>query len=535
MNKNILLLRTLLLSTSQINQYRYCKDKKKRTKIMWGMIGLSFLYLLVMAYCILMCIGYGAYGIAEAVPALCALTVSLLAFLFTFFKTNGYLFNFKEYDMLMSYPFKAETVAACKFAYMYIKSLPWYLSISFAMMIGYGCYAHPSFLTYLFWIILSFILPVIPMLISAFLGFLIARVSAGFRKTNIIQTVLMMLVVIFGFAIRFIIEDMFRNNKVQSALEQSMEMTGNAAKVCFPAGWFINAVLKQDILSFLLLVGVSALLFVLVFMAVGRSYTRINSALKSHAAAKKYRMTALKKRSPVQSVAFKEYRRLTGSTTYMVNGAMGEILGILFGLITLVFGFDKIVSVVTANAPFDHAILQPAIPFIIYFFVGMFATTACSPSLEGKNYWIVESLPMKKKSLYQGKMLFNMYLTVPAMVFSTLCICISAHVPLINTVLYLILGFALCCFSTAWGCVCGVKHMRLDWENEIEVIKQGLAVTVYLLPNMFVVMGLTVLVVFLGLKMDHKLLALIFILIASLLAALSYLRVMSFARKADSR
>ena len=154
-----------------------------------------------------------------------------------------------------------------------------------------------------------------------------------------------------------------------------------------------------------------------------------------------------------------------------------------------------------------------------------------SPSLEGRNYWIVQSLPIEKKTLYQGKMLFNMYLTVPAMAFATLCMCISAGVSAVDTVLYLILGFALCAFSTAWGCVCGVKHMRLDWENEIEAIKQGAAVALYMLPNMFVVMGLMVLVVFLGLRMDHRLMTLAFILLATVLAALSYLRVMSLAQR----
>ena len=81
------------------------------------------------------------------------------------------------------------------------------------------------------------------------------------------------------------------------------------------------------------------------------------------------------------------------------------------------------------------------------------------------------------------------------------------------SILYLILGLVLCAFSTAWGCVCGIRHMRLDWENEVEVIKQSGAVTIYLLPNMFVVMGLTVLVVFLGTKIDHRLLAVMFILL----------------------
>ena len=200
-------------------------------------------------------------------------------------------------------------------------------------------------------------------------------------------------------------------------------------------------------------------------------------------------------------------------------------------MVTLILGFNKIVAVVTQNAPFDPAILQPAIPFIIYFFIGMVASTVCSPSLEGKNYWIVQSLPISKKTLYKGKMLFNMYLTVPFMLFGIVCMCISAKVPLINTVLYMILGVALCAFSTTWGCVCGIRFMRLDWENEIEVIKQSAAVAIYMLPNMFAVMGLVVFVVILGMHVDHKIIAIIMIVIASVLAFLSYLRAMALAKR----
>ena len=79
--------------------------------------------------------------------------------------------------------------------------------------------------------------------------------------------------------------------------------------------------------------------------------------------------------------------------------------------------------------------------------------------------------------------------------------------------------------------MCGVRFRRLDWVNEIEVIKQGTAVAVYLLPNMFAVMGLTVLSVVLGRRMDHALLALLFTAVAAALALLSYLRVMKLAEK----
>ena len=532
-NKNLLLLKALLLSTSQRNIYRYCKDKKKRRRIVGSTIGASLLYVLLLAYCIFACIGYGMVGITGSVPVLCALTISALAFIFTFFKTNGYLFNFKEYDMLMSLPFEARTVAGCKFLYMYIKSLPWYLTIAVAMMIGYGVFAHPSIIVYPVWIILSFFIPVIPMLASAFVGFLIAKVSAGFRMKNIIQTVLTIIFVIFCFSLRFIISDLFQNDQVEMAIETASEMTDQAADIYLPARWFAEAVTKMSLSSMLLLTGLSILLFAIVFRIVGKSYRSINSALKSHAAAQKFTMTAQKKHSVVRTVAYKEYKRLTGSTAYMVNGAMGMILAGLLGIVTLIIGFNRIVLTVVNGAPIDPAILQPAIPFIVYFLTGMVATTAMSPSLEGKNFWIIQSLPIPMKSVYQGKMLFNMFLTVPAMAFATLCMCVSARVPVHHTLLYLLLGFVLCAFSTAWGCVCGMRYMRLDWENEIEVIKQGAAVTIYMLPNMFVVMGLTVLVVFLGMKIENGLLALIMTIIAAVLAALSYRRVCALASTAD--
>ena len=105
MDKNsILLLKTLLLSTSSRNQYKYAKDKKKRRKIVLNTVGTGVLYAMLMAYSIVMCIGYGSIGLTGAVPVMCALVISVLAFFLTLFKTNGYLFNFKEYDMLMSLP-----------------------------------------------------------------------------------------------------------------------------------------------------------------------------------------------------------------------------------------------------------------------------------------------------------------------------------------------------------------------------------------------------------------------------------------------
>ena len=89
-NNGILLLKTLLLSTSQRNIFRYSTDKKKRKRIVGNTIGLVILYAMLVGYGIIMCIGYGTIGIIDAAPVMCALVISALAFFFTFFKTNGY-------------------------------------------------------------------------------------------------------------------------------------------------------------------------------------------------------------------------------------------------------------------------------------------------------------------------------------------------------------------------------------------------------------------------------------------------------------
>lgn len=522
---NLILLKTLLLSTSQRNQLKYCTDKKKKSRIIGNYIGIILFYMMIMAYCILMCIGYGMYQMIDAVPGLCALTISLLSFVFTIIKVNGYLFQFKEYDMLMALPLKEKTIAACKFAYMYIKSLPWYASIALSMMVGYGYFAKPAFYIYPIWVMLALVLPLIPMLVATFLGFLFAKISSGFRKRNLVQTILIMLLVLFCFGLRFFIDNMIRNDAVESTLQDTYHMTAKTVKLYPPAKWFEKAILQTDLVSLALLLVISVCLFAIVFVIIGSSYRNINSALKSHAAARKYRMTGQKSKKVVWTIAFKELKRMTGSTTYLVNVGLGYVLIILLGVIALFVRFDEMIAVLTNGAPFDPKVVYPSIPFIIYFFVGMVSTTACSPSLEGKNYWIVQSLPIEKKTLYQGKMLFQLCLSVPSMAIGTLGICISARIGIVDTICYLLIGFSLCLFSATWGCVCGVKHMRLDWENEVEVIKQGAAVSVYLLVNMFLTMAVAALSIFIGMQMDHLLLNLIWMGVYALLSVLCYLRV----------
>ena len=83
----------------------------------------------------------------------------------------------------------------------------------------------------------------------------------------------------------------------------------------------------------------------------------------------------------------------------------------------------------------------------------------------------------------------------------------------------------MCIFSTISGLRSGLKHRRLDWENEIEVIKQGAALAVYLFPNMFLTMGLCVAAVALCFVTSGTYVLLMQIALYSLLCGIFYLLV----------
>ncbi|MBR4758559.1 MAG: hypothetical protein IK078_00225, partial [Lachnospiraceae bacterium] len=493
--------------------------------------GMTVLYAMLIGYCILTAIGYGAYGLGDKIPAMTALVIAVLAFIMTIIKTNSYLFGFTEYEMLMALPFTEKEIVGGKFLYMYIKSLPWHLSIAFSMLVSYGIFVRPAWYIYPIWCVLSFFLPLIPMLLASLLGFVIARIGVAFKHWKLVQTVLSFAVVILSICSRFFFEKLFRTTEVADIMTGMSDFTDKVGKIYLPLAWFEESIVQTRISGMMLLIGVSLLLFEGVFYLYSRSYKKINSKMKVGVSGHAFKMTKQRKRSKVVAIANKEMHRFFGSTVYLVNMSIGYIFAIVAGAVSLVVGLDKMVSMVTQGAPLTTEMMAPAIPFVAYFLTGMMALTCSSPSLEGKNYWIIKSSPLTPQQIYHGKILANLYISIPAQLFATVCMCISARVSFGMTICQILLGIILCLFSATFGCQCGLRFLKLEWQNEVEVVKQGAAVVVYMFPNMILsciwLVGSVILAKFAG-AFTTIISACIFYGILTLIA---YARVLSLAKK----
>lgn len=526
-----LLLDTLRLSSGLSNKRKYEKDPKKRKKIGSGYIGLIILYGMLIIYSFCIAAGIGYLKMYDIIPIICATTISLISFVTTLMKVNGYLFAFKDYDMLMSLPFTIKTVVASKFIYMYTKSLPWVLSITIPTLLGYIIHAPFSVMAIVYWLVLSFFLPVLPMVIAAILGTLFAKIGSLSRHKNLLQTILTFIFIILCFSLRFIIEDFFKPDTKDAAFASLNNSMNNAAKFLPNVGMFSDAIIKGKLSSALLLFSMSILIAELFFLVVSKFYKDINSRLMSSAAGKKYHVTTMKNHSILNSIAYKEFKRMTGSTVYITNAAFGELLVVILSIAVLFIDMDKIIGVVTQGAPVTKEALIPLIPFIIHFIIGMVSTTCMSLSLEGKNYWIMQSLPIKKETMLDGKMLFNLYLTVPFTLLGIISLSIACKAGFANTLMSLLCGIILCIFATVWGMRCNLKHLNFDWENEVEVIKQGTSVVVYIFPSMILTCILGAAVILLGKLLGTIAVLSIVSIITLLISGLLYLNVRHLARK----
>lgn len=530
-SNRMLLLGTLLRSTSSLNTIKNTNAKDKKKKAIGALTGQIVIFVMLVAYCGLMAYGLGYNGTYGVLPSMAAGIICLMSFMLTLFKTNGYLFAFKEYDMLMAMPFSVRTIVADKFLYMYLNSLMWSASISVASLAVYAYFARPAFYVYILWIVISMTLPIIPMVAASAIGALITGMSAGFKYKKIVQTALIFVIIIPLFFMRFIIEKIVRDGSLSAIMEKAAVMIESGTDWYLPIRWFGEAVSGTGYLGALATVVLSVIVFELFVVVVSKYYRSINSKLMTSSHSTHKKEAKYKARNMVVSVAYKEFKRLLGSTAYATNVGIGFIMSVVFGIIAIFADGQAIVSAVTQGAPVEASVVTPAISMLIYFFTGMIATTACSPSLEGKNYWIIKTLPVDNKTIMKGKGLFNILFFGPVAVFATLMLSISFKADVLTICLNVVLMIILTLFSTLWGLFCGYKFIKLEWDNEIEVIKQGTAIVVYMFPNMFLSMILLSGSVALGIFMGTIPAILILIAIYSVLTLGAYALVSGLAKK----
>ncbi|WP_241781919.1 hypothetical protein [Paenibacillus sp. DMB5] len=134
-----------------------------------------------------------------------------------------------------------------------------------------------------------------------------------------------------------------------------------------------------------------------------------------------------------------------------------------------------------ADIPQLQQYLNTLAPLFVSLFVALSCTTSSSISLEGNNLWILRSSPVPKHIILLSKVAVNLTITVPITVVSCVLLMISLGTGWADSLLLLAIPVIYACYTALMGIIVNLKLPKLEWTNEVQVVKQSAAVLVAML------------------------------------------------------
>ena len=468
MNELRTLLDLELRSLYGINKFRHTKDKKEknRYKMLMGawvmVIAVAFLYVggLVYGLCLL--------GLGEIVPAYLSVIASLLILAFGAFSAGNRIFGQQGYDLLGSMPIQTHNLVLSRFLSLYVEDFLFSLLILLPGTVVYGVCQNPGVGFYLVAAVGSLLIPAIPLVLSTLVGTVITAVSSRMKRKSLVQTVLMVLLVAGVLVGSFSMESVAENMTLEAITQLAQAIGAVFEQIYLPAVWLGNAMVDLDLLSLLLFAVVSVGVMVLAMFAVAKVFHPTVRGLLNFTAKHNYKIGEMESRGLLKALYIREVKRYFSSSIYVTNTIIGPILGMIMAVALCVSGLET----VQEAFPVDIHGLLP------YVFAGVFCTmttTCTSISMEGKQFWVVKSLPIPTKTLLDSKLLLNLTLMIPCYLVSEVALILAVK-PGVWELLWLVLiPAAVALFSLVFGITVNLKFHSFDWEKEETVVKQSLS------------------------------------------------------------
>lgn len=484
MNKLYILFKTTFINSTGINKLLKEKSKKERFRSIsiFILILISFLSLAFSA-------SINSYFMADALKAVGMLDLqitmsfilSVIIIIFTsIYKAQGLLFSSKDYYLLMSMPIKPNIILITKMLNLLIMN---YFVLIFTFLpqaIVYFIKAENSSLYFLYLAVVFIFLPLIPIVLSSIIAFLISFISSRLKYKNLIinfgSILLILLIILISF---------YSGDLIQKIILSSKSISEGISKIYPPLIYATRALTVLNIKDLAIFIGISIVAFSIFIVIFSRSFKEINLRLEETYRRSDYKLGKITSSSKTAALLKKEARRYFSTPIYLLNTIIGPILLLIAAIATIIFGKEAIYTI--AELEFSDQLIPLFIAAIVCGSLSMSCTSSSSISLEGKNLWILKSTPIVEKEIFKGKIALNILLILPAALISNLIFYISLKFSLANLIFLLIITIIYSFVTAILGLIVNLYFPKLEWISETTVVKQSTSVFVQMLLSAFIV------------------------------------------------
>ena len=450
------------------------------------------------------CAALAAQGQTWAFFAAAGGLAFILAMLLTLFYAQGVVFEAKDNELLLSMPIRPSAILASRIASVY------FLNALFSLILmgaaGYTVSARAgglSVLNVIFLILCALLLPLLSTTLSCLLAWVVSVVTRRTRKKSLVQVLLSL-----GASFLLYLTTMNMNRELFKTMEESAGDIALAFRhTVYPLYAMGEAVAGCSLTHLLIFAACCVVPFAAVYWLLSRSFIRIVTARDS-AKQVKYEATPLKGSSVVWSLTKKDLTRFFNSPPYMLNAGLGLLYCLGLSVITLVSGNDLVRSVLEQGSEVTsfgaHAAVLSA--FTLSFFAATTTISGCSISVEGKNLWILKSMPVRAKEILTAKALSHLALAIPvSLVCSVLYLFGTPDVTVPGIMLMFLMPLAFNGFNALFGLIMNLYLGKLNYPSIARASKSSASSLIPMLTTILLVGGSAVLFFVVGSHMDVSL------------------------------
>ncbi len=460
------------------------KNGKARSKggtvTLFSLFALLMLFLCGIFFAVAFLLGDSLIGIGAG-----WLYFSLMAMISILFGTFGSVFNTftalysaKDNDFLLSMPIPPATILLSRIILVYGMSLLYSGSVWIPTVVCRLIIGKTPVLSIIFSILLIFIISLFVTVLTCLLGWLVALIAKRLKNKGILTAIIAVAFLGLYYLVCFNMNDL-----LQSLISNS-EKIGNSLKTWANFIYQLGQAADGKIGAMLIFCGVTAVLAVLCFWILSKSFIHIATA-DNGTKKSEYKGVAEKAHGSKSALFRRELKRFTASPTYMLNSGLGILFLLIIPVIVLIKRdtVNGLLTVLQMMLPEAEAIVPIGILAITCMITGMNVISTPSVSLEGKNLWIIRTMPVPSIDILNAKRKLHVWLNIiPALICNIAC-CLILKQDLTMTVLNIAFIWIYVQFTAQFGLMLGILRPNLTWTNETTPIKQSTNVLIAMLAG----------------------------------------------------
>ncbi len=403
-----------------------------------------------------------------------------IVFVFTVFETKSELFECKDNELLLSMPIRPKDIVAARVLVVLIYNYLEELIIMLPCIVVYIVYS-PSVSGIVGSLLMIVLLPLISTALASGVGYAVALISKKIRKNSFVivaVSLLFLLVYFIGYDVIF--------ENLESFLAEVQE-SGSVSRMPFLYYIGSAALLKPE--SIFVLAAAAIGLPAVAYALISKSYISIatDNGEGKHVA---YKGGKFKQKSVLWSLTVKELRKFISSAMYMLNAGLGLVFSV--GLsVYAVFNRKLILDLAAQLAAegFEYsfsAVISPLAIVALVFMTSMNIMSACSLSLEGKNFWILKTMPVSARTVLLSKAFPQIIVSTPPTLISSILLIIATGAPVEYWMFFILAPLFANIFTAFFGVVINVAFPKFEFDNETQPIKQSLSVFLVMMATMLV-------------------------------------------------